>query len=70
MKVRRVNANGEIKWNGHPIFLSEVLIGAEVGLLPIAESIWSISFGSVRIGYLDELNSAALNRRPKTEDGQ
>lgn len=70
MKVRRVNANGQIKWNGHPIFLSEVLIGTDVGLLPIAESIWSISFGSVRIGYLDELNSVALNRRPKTEDGQ
>jgi len=70
MKVRRVNANGQIKWNGHPIFLSEVLIGTDVGLLPIAESIWSISFGSVRIGYLDELNSVALNRRPKTEDDQ
>ena len=44
--------------------------GADVGLLQIGESIWSISFGSVRIGYLDELNSAALNRRPKTDDHQ
>ena len=52
------------------IFLSEVLIGADVGLLEVGESIWSISFGSVRIGYLDELNSAALNRRPKTDDHQ
>ena len=33
MDVRRVNANGEIKWKGQPIFLSEVLIGANVGLL-------------------------------------
>lgn len=66
MDVRRVNTNGEIKWKGQPIFLSEVLIGAEVGLLPVAESIWSISFSSVRIGYLDELNRAAVNRRPST----
>jgi transposase InsO family protein len=65
--VRRVNANGEIKWKGHPIFLSEVLIGANVGLLQVAESIWSISFGSVRIGYLDQLKKAALNRRPADE---
>jgi transposase InsO family protein len=65
--VRRVNANGEIKWKGHPIFLSEVLIGANVGLLQVAESIWSISFGSVRIGYLDQLRKAALNRRPADE---
>lgn len=67
MDVRRVNANGEIKWKSHPIFLSEVLIGADVGLLQVAESIWSISFGSVRIGYLDELNKAALNRRPEPD---
>jgi transposase InsO family protein len=65
MDVRRVNANGEIKWKGQLIFLSEVLIGADVGMLPVAESIWSISFSSVRIGYLDEVNRAAVNRRPE-----
>jgi putative transposase len=66
MDVRRVNANGEIKWKGQQIFLSEVLIGADVGLLPVGESIWSISFSSVRIGYLDELNRTVANRRPTT----
>ena len=60
-----MNANGEIKWSGHPIFLSEVLRGADVGLLQIGESIWSINFGAVRIGYLDVPNGAAVNRRPK-----
>jgi transposase InsO family protein len=65
MEVRRVNANGEIKWRGHATFLSEVLIGADVGLLQIGEAIWSISFGAVRIGYLDVLENAAINRRPK-----
>jgi transposase InsO family protein len=64
MDARRVNANGEIKWTGHQIFLSEVLIGAYVGLLQVAESLWSIHLSSVRIGYLDEINKAALNRRP------
>jgi len=38
MDVRRVNANGEIKWKGELIFLSEVLVGADVGLLAIDES--------------------------------
>lgn len=64
MDVRRVNANGEIKWKGQLIFLSEVLIGTDVGLLPVGEAIWSISFSTVRIGYLDELNRLAVNRRP------
>lgn len=68
MSVRGVNANGEIKWKGHQIFLSEVLIGTHVGLLPVGESLWSIHFGSVRIGYLDELNRRSLNRRSHDED--
>ena len=68
MDVRRVNANGEIKWKGDQIFVSEVLTGADVGLLPIAESLWTISFASVRIGYLDALNRKAINRRPKSEN--
>lgn len=67
MEVRKVNANGEIKWKGHLIFLTEVLVGANVGLLPIAESVWSIHFSMVRIGYLDVLNQRTLNRKPVDE---
>jgi transposase InsO family protein len=62
--VRKVNANGEIKWRGRLIFLSEVLIGAHVGFTQVAENLWSITYGHVRIGYLDTLNHRALNRRP------
>lgn len=64
MDVRHVHTHGEIKWKGHRIFLSEVLSGANVGLLRIGESLCSIYFGGVPIGYLDEVNNAALNRRP------
>jgi hypothetical protein len=68
MSVRVVNANGEIKWKGTQIFLSEVLIGVNVGLLPIAGSILSIYFSSVRIGYLDVTNHRASNRRPADKE--
>jgi transposase InsO family protein len=64
MLVRKVNTNGEIKWNGERIFLSEVLIGARVGLLPVGEHLWSIHFGHVRIGFLDTARHRVLNRRP------
>lgn len=67
MDVRLVNANGEIKWQGHQIFVTEVLIGARIGLLPVAESIWSIHFGSLRIGYLDAKNHRTVNRKPLGE---
>jgi hypothetical protein len=42
-----------------------VLVGADVGLTEIGEQLWSIHFGSVRIGYLDGLTQRALNRRPE-----
>jgi transposase InsO family protein len=64
MDVRSVRSNGQIKWQGTEIFLSEVLIGTQVGLLQVAERIWSIHFGCVRIGYLDAENLKALNSKP------
>jgi len=67
MELRSVNANGEIKWAGKQIFLSEVLVGATVGLLRISDATCSIHLGSMRIGYLDEINLRALNRRPEVE---
>lgn len=67
MEVRSVNTNGEIKWNGTKIFLSQVLVGANIGLLRIADAICSIYLGSVRIGYMDEIDRRALNRHPGTE---
>ena len=64
MTVRKTNANGEIKWKGDPIFLSEVLIGANVGLLQVAEQLWSIHFGAVKIGFLDTAAGRTRNRAP------
>jgi transposase InsO family protein len=65
MEVRSVRSNGQIKWNGALIFTSEVLIGANIGLLQIDETAWSIYFGAVRIGYLDGLAQRVQNRLPE-----
>lgn len=64
MEVRKVNANGEIKWKGAAIFMTEVLIGANIGLTQIGEQLWSIHFGHVRIGFFDEHSSRPMNRPP------
>ncbi len=65
MVIRSVHSNGYIKWNGALIFTSDVLIGTNIGLLPIDESVWSIYFGAVRIGYLDGLAQRVQNRLPE-----
>jgi len=65
MDVRSVRSNGQIKWNGTHIFASEVLAGAQIGLLQIGEAAWSIHFGHVLIGYLDGLTARVQNRLPQ-----
>jgi transposase InsO family protein len=70
MEVRSVGTRGCVKWKGVLIFASEVLIGANIGLLPIDETVWSIYFGTVRIGYLDGLAQRIQNRLPERLQAQ
>lgn len=65
MEVRKVNANGEFKWQGQAIFASEVLIGTNIGLLQIGEQLWSIHFGPVQLGFLDTIANRVRNRAPE-----
>ena len=46
-QVRRVRSNGEIKWQGHRLFLSEALIGEPVGLRAIDNDLCRIECGPV-----------------------
>jgi len=70
MEVRAVGTRGCIKWKGALLFASEVLIGAHIGLLPIDQTVWSIYFGSVPIGYLDGLAQRVQNRLPERLQAQ
>jgi transposase InsO family protein len=65
MEVRRVNEHGAIKWNGREVFISEVMIGALIALLPVGETLYAIYFRHVRIGWLDTLEWRAISRRPQ-----
>ena len=59
--VRRVKTNGEIKWNGDRVYLSESLRGEPVGLTPVDERYWSIQFGPLHIGLLDSYANRTLH---------
>lgn len=65
LQTRLVNANGEIKWNGKAVFVSEVLIGAHVGLIQTGEHYYSVYFGRFKLGYLDLVRLRAVNRKPE-----
>lgn len=51
---RSVRSNGEIRWRGRKVYLSQALTGQWVGLEPIAEGSWTVHFMSQPLGQLDE----------------
>ena len=53
VEVRRVRSNGEIKWAGERVFVSEALIGEPVGLVRHDDRCWTVRFGHLEIGRLD-----------------
>jgi transposase InsO family protein len=53
-QVRAVRSNGEIKWKGQKLYLSEGLMGQRIALEPVADGQWVVHFLDVELGLLDE----------------
>jgi len=54
VSVRRVRSNGEIKWKGAKVYLTQALTGESVGLKQESEDNWAVYFGPLQIELLDE----------------
>lgn len=52
--VRRVRPNGCVKWHGQDLYVTEALIGQDVGLLPLTNRHWRLLVGGSTIAVLDE----------------
>ena len=50
-EVRRVRSNGQIKWRGRLVFISESLVGELVGITEHKDG-WYVSFGPIPLGQL------------------
>jgi transposase InsO family protein len=53
--VRKVRHNGEIKWKGKLIYVSEALAGEPLALKQMEEHLWEIRFSFYPLGVLNEL---------------
>lgn len=53
-EVRYVSANGGIRWNARWVNVSIVCVGEYVGLEEIADGIWNVYFGPLKLGRLNE----------------
>jgi hypothetical protein len=51
--VRRVRHNGEIKWRGDLLFVSEALVGESIALQPLDDDRWQLYFCSMPLGVLN-----------------
>jgi hypothetical protein len=52
--VRQVRHNGEIKWKGEFVYISQALAGEPIGLKQISEREWEVRFSFHLLGILDE----------------
>ena len=52
--VRRVRSNGDIKWRGERLFLSETLISEPVGLRETDEGFFEVCYGPVLLGAIGQ----------------
>ena len=52
--VRRVRQNGEIKWKGDMIFVSEALAGEPIGIRPLEDGHWLLRFADLNLGLIDQ----------------
>lgn len=66
---RRVRSNGQIKWHGELVFVSESLIGEKVGITE-NKSNWLVSFGTIPLGLLNPHNRSLAPLPPKTPPKQ
>ena len=61
--VRQVRHNGEIKWRGQMLYISEVLAKEPVGLKPIDEAKWELRYSFHLLGVLDEKTKTITSGR-------
>lgn len=64
LAVRRVRSNGEIKWRGGLVYLSEALIGEPVGLKQETDRHWAVYFGPLKICLIDEVTTQTVHITP------
>ncbi len=64
-EVRRVSQDSTIRWNARKVFVSHLLSRKKVGLEEVGEGVWSVYFGPVHLGWLDEADYRIMDVRQR-----
>jgi transposase InsO family protein len=69
-ETRGVRSNGEIKWGGKLMYLSQALIGQSVGIKPESDGKWTLYFMGEALGQLDERAAKGKTFARRNQNGQ
>jgi len=67
IESRRVDRLGKISIQGAKYFLTTALRGLDVGLKPMPEGAWEVSFGVLILGQIDTHTKAFVPNVPMTK---
>jgi hypothetical protein len=62
-EVRLVAQDSTIRWNNQKVFVSHLLARKDVGLEEVGEKVWSVYFGPIHLGWLDESDYRIMDIR-------
>jgi hypothetical protein len=62
-EVRTVRKEGDIKWQGANIFISELLRHESVGLRQMEDDLFEVYFGATLLGEIDGYRKTFIGRR-------
>jgi len=70
MKVRRVHEHGQFWWNAERVFISEVLWGERIGLLPMDDRYYRVYFATFPLAWFDSHELCILPLPAGDQDGE
>jgi len=68
--IRKVHPQGDLRWRGKQIHLSQTLAGEYVGLEQINDRFWNIYFANIELAKLDDFNYKILRINKKRKNNE
>ena len=65
-ELRRVSGDCTLRWKVRKVFVSSLLKHTFVGLEQIAEDVWSVFYGPVHLGWLDEADFRIMDVKKRS----
>ena len=70
LRVRRVHPHGQFVWKGQEVFLSKVLCGENIGLLPLDERYYRVYFAALPLACFDSYELEVQPLPPEHADDE